>query len=535
MGSSNRAMSATDARRPAAAAADGPRWHSIGERLAARARDRWAWISRPAGGRSHGWHLRRWCIAASVVLLVLAAAAVVLTRRPVELPSAQDLDRWRDFLVALVEVVVLLMALGLLLTVLWWLSRPEPAVICPFANATTSPGLTAVSDLLAGHLDRIAKVQNTPIADIPGERLRTDPIQPMPETVDSSLANVGSINVGQATISIGQLLIALKRMLRVGSAGTAISGSVQRYGKRVQIVAIVRRSHQSDAVMVSGETAGDDEPILELVPDLAYRIHFALAGPRMAAGTWELLKCFTEARAAYQRYIGGGRSEDRGRAVELTRQAYAMDCTYPRLFGLLYGLGTCFFGTGEFHAAIDLFRSALNVVPRTPQALIQLARCHYALQEDGEALRVLQQVVQQPRSHPMAVYMLGLVHGTTGDHREALEELLRVPRHPRPLRSSAWVTLAGLCLQDGDRTGHRAALRNVARHDFETDAYSRACWLSVEQDPGAAIDSLREALCRRLMPVEYALRDPDLVFIRDRCSFGRLLDPTCSPAPALQD
>jgi tetratricopeptide (TPR) repeat protein len=505
-------------------------WKFAGERLAARARDQsgavWRRVASVRAGALRLWRSVRFGVAVAALLLVVAMLIVGLRDQAPGVPPLRIVQEWRDYTLLLVEAVVLLMVLGLLLVVVLWLLRTEPAVISPFANATTSAGLTAVSDLLAGHLDRISSVQNTPIADIPGERLRTDPVQPKPETVDTSLANVGSINVGHATISIGQVLIAVKRMLPARGRGTTITGSVQRYGSTLQIVATVQRGRLMNSVMVEGDAAtpDDDGPILTLVPELAYRIHFALARDRMAAGTWQLLRSFTEARAAYQRYLNGGVVEDREQALSLTADAYALNCTYPRLFGLLYGLGTCFFGTGDYAMSIELFHTALAIEPHHPQALVQLARCHYALEQDDDVLRVLRQALDQPRSHPAARYMMGLAYGTIELRDKAIAELLRVPRRPRSLRSSAWVTIAGLRLQEGDVAGHERALGHVAGRDFADDPYSRACWLSVKQDHDGAIDALREAFWKRLMPVEYARRDPDLVFIRDRCSLEQLRD-----------
>jgi tetratricopeptide (TPR) repeat protein len=504
---------------------------SLVEVLAARYMGRSGWLSLraapPATGLGRAW---RACLAGLLVALVLAGLAVVavsLRHGPAGLPSPGDLQQLRDYLLVTLEVAVLVAALVLLAVVLVWLVHSDPAVISPFANATATGSLIAVSDLLVGHLDRISAVQRTPIADIPGERLRSSPVEPKPETIDSSLANVGSINLGQASISVGQLLIALKRMLPLRNRGTTISGSVQQYGGRIQLVATVRRGRLMDTCMAGGAAGDDDTAILALVPELAYRIHFALAGRRMAARTWELLRCFTEARAAYQRYLNGGRGEDRDLAVALTAQAYAMDCTYPRLFGLLYGLGTCFFGAGELPAAIGLFRSALSIQPGTPQALVQLARCHYARADDEEALRVLGQALARPRCHPAARYLLGLIHATAGRHGQAIEELARVRHHPRSLRSSAWVTIGGLRLQAGDERGYRLALRHVAARDFEPDAYSRACWLSVTGDHDGAAEALRQVFCRHLVPLEYALRDPDLLFVREHRALPDLRDVAC--------
>jgi tetratricopeptide (TPR) repeat protein len=513
---------------------------SAGERFAARLRDRSAGaerLSAAAGSAfASAWRTMWTSLAAVVVLLVLVGIGVLLWRRVVGIPAEHDLQVLRDYLLLLVEGVVLVGALGLLVIVVGWLFHTEQAIITPFANATSVTTLTAVSDLLVGHLDRISHVQATPIADIPGERLRSDPVTPHAENIDGSLANVGSVNLGPASISIGQLLIALKRLMPIRNRGTTISGSVQQYGKTFQLVATVQRGRLMDTVMATSDQGDDSSPVTGAVPELAYRIHFALAGRRMEAGSWELLREFTEGRAAFQRYLDGGVVEDREEAVRHTWDAYGMDPTYRRVFGLLYGLGTSFFAVGEYPTALHLLHTALEVSPRTPQALVQIARCHYALHEDDQARQVVQQALARPPAHSTARYLSGLLYGTAGQHEEAIQELMRVERRPRSLRSSAWVTIAGLCLQRDDVNGHKRALAHVARCDFDADPYSRACWLSVARDTDGATDALREAFGKRTVPLDYALRDPDLENVRLACGvegLHALATRRTAPAPAL--
>ena len=518
----------------------------FGERVAASGRVAQSWMARRGRGAARrtavAWRRLRTAATVAFVLFVAAALVVAVVWQPMAQPLAQRLQTWREDLLLLLQVLALFMAAAVLLSVIWWLLDAEASVVGPFADA--SGRLTAVCDLLVGHLDRIAAVQRRPIADIPGERLRTEPIAANPEAVDSSLANVGTINVGgQISISIGQLLISLKRLLPGGRA-TTISGSVQRYGCKTQIVATVRRRSGTDTVMVEAwaktpEQA--DEAVPAMVRELAYRIHFALAGDRMKAGTWEQLQAFTEARAAYIQYLGSGQSGDCERALQLTRQAYGLDCTYVRLFGLFYALGTAYFGRGEYERAIRQFETALTIHPRQPQVFVQLARCRYAMGRSQEALELLERVRgKPPDGHPMGPYLHGMIVGADGKHGIAIAELRSVARRPRSLRSAAWVTIAGLHSRDGQMEECRAALDRVAEPDFDGDCYSRACWLSVrstlgsekdrEKDRQKALDSLRLALRRRLIPMDYARLDPDLHHIRDGETFPGLEPLACAPS-----
>jgi tetratricopeptide (TPR) repeat protein len=425
-----------------------------------------------------------------------------------------------SYLLQVLQLLVLLMALGLVVAIVRWLNHSEPGFVAPFADATGG-GLTAVNDLLAAKLDRIAAVQNRAVPEVPGERLRTAPVRPNPETIDTSLANVGTVSVGgQATVSIGQALLTLKRLWPIGGRGTTISGSVQRYWHRTHLVATVQWHRGTTVIAVEGPVTSEaraSEPIPAMVCELAYRIHFAVAGSRMEAGTWKQLQRFTEAREAYLGYLDSKRLEDLKRALELTQRAYEQDCAYVRLFGLFYGLGLAYFSSDDYECAARQFRIAQTIHARQPQVFVQQARCLFAQGWDYEALEVLNRIPDRaPDWHPMKPYMRGLILGAMGRHAPAIEALRSVPQRPRSLRSAAWVTMAGLYDQQGEPWSCDWALQHVAEGDFDGDAYSRACWLSVrsrgrdDHDREHALECLREALADRLMPLRYAKRDPDL-------------------------
>ena len=527
---------------------------AFGERAAATSRGARNWMARH-GGRAAQRAVVAWRpvrASATVAFIVVLAVALVaaVAWQPMATPLTQRLATWREELLLLLEVLALFLLAAVLIAIIWWLLNAEAGVVGPFADGTGGR-LPAVCDLLAGHLDRIAAVQRRGIADIPSERLRTEPVTAHPETVDGSLVNVGTINVGgQVSISIGQLLISLKRLLP-GRRATTISGSVQRYGSRTQIVATVRRRSGTDTVMVEAGARSlkqADEAVPAMVRELAYRIHFALARERMKAGTWELLEAFTEARAAYIQYLESGQASYCEQALTLTRQAHGLDCTYERLFGLFYALGTSFFGSGEYDRAIEQFDAALTIHPRQPQVFVQLARCRFAMGQHEQSLGLLDRALgKPPHCHPMARYLRGMILGAMGDRKEGIAELLRVEHRPRSLRSAALVTVAGLHYQAGAMERCRAALDRVAECDFHGDCYSLACWLSVrsalgdERERERALELLRKALQKRLIPLDYALHDPDLHHIRRHGAFpdvepvacacgGRRLDLASTPA-----
>jgi len=193
-----------------------------------------------------------------------------------------------------------------------------------------------------------------------------------------------------------------------------------------------------------------------------------------------MLQRFTEPgrRTAVRRQPDA--TDARGAEAHVRRARPGRDV--PRLFGLFYGLGTAFFGASEFGTATQLLATALTIQPHQPQAHIQL-RVHYALGQDKQA-HALERAVQTGRPSASAVHDRSSTAPTTNSKRCKTSE---VSTGPGPALG-AWVTLAGLHLLDGDRKGHRSALRRV-RVRLPGRPLRRACWLSVRS--GAATGSGR--------------------------------------------
>jgi tetratricopeptide (TPR) repeat protein len=218
----------------------------------------------------------------------------------------------------------------------------------------------------------------------------------------------------------------------------------------------------------------------------------------------------------------------------MTHRAYDLDCTYVRLFGLFFHLGTAYFSWGDHECAGRQFETAQTIHARQPQVFVQQARSSFAQGRDCEALDILEKIPDRdPDWHPMKPYMRGVVLGAMGDHEKAIGALKSVPKRPRALRSAAWVTMAGLYDQLNKEESCAWALGHVAERDFGGDAYGRACWLSVRsrgQDQHVrehALECLREALANRLMPLSYARRDPDLRHLRVGDEFVGLAPLPC--------
>jgi hypothetical protein len=95
--------------------------------------------------------------------------------------------------------------------------KEEGLVIMPFETSGNEQGKyngKLVSDLLIGELQRILKVHGHKFEGIAvtTENLSIPVIVPKSETLDYSIADMGTIGDGSSSLSIGSLIVAFKRL-----------------------------------------------------------------------------------------------------------------------------------------------------------------------------------------------------------------------------------------------------------------------------------------------------------------------------------
>ncbi len=129
-------------------------------------------------------------------------------------------------------------------------------------------------------------------------------------TLEYSLSQIGTVDVGGASISVGNLLLSMKEFL--GNKANVITCSLQRYNSSMFVVAILEDHHTSKNVIMTYENEANiskDEQIPLLVNDLAFMIALDL-GKQMSQKdgdlypqTWQAFKYVTESRDAYNNYV----------------------------------------------------------------------------------------------------------------------------------------------------------------------------------------------------------------------------------------
>lgn len=227
-----------------------------------------------------------------------------------------------DITFNLLKIAVFLLILSSMILLALRVFKKEGLVIMPFETSGNEQGKyngKLVSDLLTGELQRILKVHGHEFEGISvtAENLSIPMIVPKSETLDYSIAEMGTVGNGSTTLSIGSLIVAFKRLCPGSEPVPILTGSLGCFGSLIELAACLEGRKIQAWEVRHGPKAG--EPALEecipgLIRDLSFKIAFdlALADPnmRVSAKTWRGFMHFTEAWEAYYNYTQTGNERD---------------------------------------------------------------------------------------------------------------------------------------------------------------------------------------------------------------------------------
>ena len=200
--------------------------------------------------------------------------------------------------------------------------KEEGLVIMPFETSGNEQGKyngKLVSDLLTGELQRILKVHSHKFKGIAvtAENLSIPVIVPKSETLDYSIADMGTLGDGSSSLSIGSLIVAFKRLCPGSNPVPILTGSLGCFGSLIELAACLEgRRIQAWEVRQAPKTGESalEECIPCLIRDISFKIAFdqGKADPDkgVSAKTWRGFMYFTEALEAYYNYTQTGKARD---------------------------------------------------------------------------------------------------------------------------------------------------------------------------------------------------------------------------------
>jgi hypothetical protein len=167
-------------------------------------------------------------------------------------------------------------------------------------------------------LQRIKQVNGTKYEGIENENLSIPPQILSGE--NASIPMLGTVSMGSASISIGEMMITIKQLFRGKNRGQIITGSLEDCGSKIKLFACLRgdrsftcevqtkpdnkvqKSNSFDDFDVPANGNNEDNYISDLVRDLSFKIAYNLSKDTISAKTLLGFKYHTEALASYQQF-----------------------------------------------------------------------------------------------------------------------------------------------------------------------------------------------------------------------------------------
>jgi tetratricopeptide (TPR) repeat protein len=309
--------------------------------------------------------------------------------------------------------------------------KTEGVSILPFDNDTGESKYNgdAVAGSLKVELLRIEEILSTSHKDIPSEsseRMRSTPITESGEKLNENLKDIGTVGVGEAKLSIGALLLAAKRLWPFGDPGIVISGSIQKFGKQMRLVAFLEHQHEVQGFEVTDEIQLDDA-VPKLIRNMAFKIAKSLGDPAqpISAKTFEAFQNFTEGLNCYDHFVTTNDISQLREAKSFCMTAVKAEQGYDKMVSLLKNLGVYFYQRSEFKESAELFEKATTLNPSDLDAWSYLGIALAEIGELGAAERALEKAreLEDPNAANFDYYInLGYALYRVNNYSEAAKQ-----------------------------------------------------------------------------------------------------------------
>ena len=288
----------------------------------------------------------------------------------------------------LLDVVVIAASLVLFLLIvllfLWIFGLVGRGMkVLPFDIAITQSKYNGntISDLLINELHRINVINKLESRGIhvSSERISLPQLAPSRENIDSSIENLGTIGMGDSQLSIGNLLMILKRLWPIGDPGSSLTGSLHKEGSTLVLMARLEDKNIK-SWKVSSSTKSDN-----YLPCMVRDIAFKIAKDKSSeckAKTWEGFKLFTEALYNYHLFIQTNNQKYLQLSQDNCMKAKTIEGGYESLLDLFYNLGSAYLNKRDGSQAKAMFLCAISIKPNA-NAYNGLGN-YYLRQEDFE-------------------------------------------------------------------------------------------------------------------------------------------------------
>ena len=323
-------------------------------------------------------------------------------------------------------VLFLLLLLGLIL-ILIEIGIEQGIVIMPFeVSKDANISGIAIADEITAELSQIQtiySIKNEEIAPTTdssyikslnkqspedGEKSVAHPakvpkVVPKGSTVEFGMLDIGSINMGSSSLSIGNIIAtfanAFANVCPWKRPVIIIRGSLQRYGSTIVLAAVPERGN-ADSYMISQPIEdNNNEQLQKMIKNLSFMIALDSSSQSGAsASTWESFKNYTEALDAYNQYNLSRNPDYLSLAGERSIDAIKSDRVYKSPFDLLLKLESAYVTINRQNDSIEYCKKTIDLDLTSPYiaevwnnegiALYRLGNYSGSIEAYDEAIRL---------------------------------------------------------------------------------------------------------------------------------------------------
>ncbi|HEX3021581.1 MAG TPA: tetratricopeptide repeat protein, partial [Lachnospiraceae bacterium] len=304
--------------------------------------------------------------------------------------------------------------------------KGEEIVVLPFDINTSKKTYTGsiISNSLVVELRNIKEIHNRKFEEegITCEKISLPMLAPNTEQLETTVSNLGNINVAGMTLSMGGLLTVLKRLWPLGGQAITIKGSLQESDSEIHLIALMEgpSARGWDRVIKIKKWTNEDK-IPELIKDLAFMITYDLSKQDITAKTWTSLRYFTEALDSYSQYIVTKKPDYLENALKNCIKASQEEKDYQILFNLFYNLGLSYYDIKDYHSVEDAFRRCITLMPNNENGFVGLGAALSGLGRHEDALKALDKALEINPEDAYAWYNKGYALNDLGRYEDALK------------------------------------------------------------------------------------------------------------------
>jgi tetratricopeptide (TPR) repeat protein len=315
------------------------------------------------------------------------------------------------------------------------------------------PTGVAIADQLTAEMLRVQQIHNNKYEEIKlsnnlsyvTTKLSTEQslsgskmIVPKAEIIDFSMADIGTIDIGPSSLSIGKLIIAFKNIFPFSKPVNMIRGSLQGYGSAIVLVAVLEGDNvQSWILRQPIDINEDEEQIHEIINNMAFIIVHDLPHSNISAKTWQGFKYYTEALDAYQQYRLSGNTEALSLAGNYSLEAISSEKGYKNPYDLLYLLEYTYAMIGRSDDAEELCNKTLELDPKSAYGWENKGYILNSQQKYQDAIKCFDKVIRLEPDYSQAWNSKGYILNNQQKYDEAIkcfEEAIRL----EPDYAQAW-------------------------------------------------------------------------------------------------